>query len=151
MKSLIKKILKEETLKDTLLNQIMQNGWLETSELVGGSKNLISVIGEDKIIELFLSCFEDLKIEKRGGDIFLTHRGLPLLEKSPWVSSLMAFDTYIEIGITESLGKDIIYMYRACRRDFIRELVKKYPELDSKSVTVYENTGLYKILDTFKL
>ena len=31
------------------------------------------------------------------------------------------------------------------------ELVKKYPELDSKSVTVYENTGLYKILDTFKI
>jgi hypothetical protein len=48
MKQLIRKILKEETLKQTLLDKIKDDGFENTAMLVGGPKNLINIAyGED--------------------------------------------------------------------------------------------------------
>jgi len=41
MKHIIKKILKEESLKQTLKQQVKEFGWKGTAELVNGSKNLL--------------------------------------------------------------------------------------------------------------
>ena len=48
MKHIIKKILKEETLKQTLLDKIKDDGFENTAVLVGGPKNLINIAyGDD--------------------------------------------------------------------------------------------------------
>jgi uncharacterized membrane protein YheB (UPF0754 family) len=52
MKQLIRKILKEETdLKQTLKKQIEDDGWENTSKLVGGLENLIKIIYDGNLKE----------------------------------------------------------------------------------------------------
>lgn len=66
--SQLNRIIKEGSLSDKLFDQIKQNGWRETAELVGGTKNLFSIIGKSKknIINYLLSLFKNLTLEKRG-------------------------------------------------------------------------------------
>jgi len=152
MKQLIRKILKEETLKQSLMDEIKEIGWLETAELVGGFKNLFSIIGEENIIDILMSCFTDLNVIKRGGDIILRDNHLHILEnKSSWGLPLIVYNNSIEIRILLKLGEDMVYLYNEIRRDFIKELVKRFPELYVEDVDVYPDSGLYKKLDSFKL
>jgi len=155
MKQLIRKILKEESLKQTMLDQIKKDGWLETAELVGGPENLISVIGEDSIMDMLISCFKNLKVEISGGDTYLMDGGLPILEKksSFWGLPLVAFHSYITSRLNQYLGFDIVIdvFQKNIRRDLIRELVKRFPELYVEDVDVYKDSGLYTKLDSFKL
>ena len=103
MKQLIRKILKEESLKQTMLDQIKQDGWLETAELVGGVDNLLSIVGEDSIMNMLMSCFKNLHVENRGGDTYLMDGGLPILEKksSLWGLSLVAYHGYITTRLNQ--------------------------------------------------
>ena len=157
MKQLIRKILKEESLKQTLLDQIKQDGWLETAELVGGPENLINLIGEDSIMDMLISCFKDLHIENRGGNVYLMDGGLPILEKksSFWGLSLIAYHGYITSRLNQYLSFDIIIdvarFQKNIRRDLIRELVKRFPELYVEDVDVYLDSGLYDKIDSFSL
>jgi len=155
MKQLIRKILKEESLKQTLLDQIKQDGWLETAELVGGPENLISVIGKDTIIDMLMSCFKNLKVEIRGGDTYLMDGGLPILEKkaSFWRLSLVVYHGYITTRLNQYLGFDIVIdvFQKNIRRDLIRELVKRFPELYVEDVDVYLDSGLYNKIESFSL
>ena len=66
-----KQILKEESLVTTLLNRIKDDGWIDTAELVGGSENLLDIIGDNKenVILFLLSHYTDLHIKKYGGSI----------------------------------------------------------------------------------
>jgi hypothetical protein len=61
MKQLIKKILKEETLKQNLKQQMKDFGWKDTAELVGGSVNLVKLGFNNNPIE-FLNMFNDLDV-----------------------------------------------------------------------------------------
>ena len=65
MKQLIKKILKEESLSITLLKRIKDDGWADTADLVGGAKNLLDIIGNNKenVITFLLSHYNDLHIK----------------------------------------------------------------------------------------
>ena len=155
MKQLIRKILKEESLKQTMLDQIKQDGWLETAELVGGPENLINIIGEDSIMNILMSCFKNLYVEWRRDDLYLMDHGLPILEKksSFWGLSLIAYHSYITSRINQYLDYDTVSgLYKKdVRRNFIRELVKRFPELYVENVDVYLDTGLYDKIDSFSL
>ena len=154
MKQLIRKILKEESLKQTMLDQIKKDGWLETAELVGGPENLISIIGEDSIMNMLMSCFKNLHVENRGGDTYLMDGGLPILEKksSLWGLSLVAYHGYITTRLNQYLDYEVSKLYKKdVRRDFIRELVKRFPELYVEDDDVYLDSGLYDKIDSFSL
>ena len=147
--------LNESKLANSLINQIKENGWLETAELVGGSKNLISIIGEDSIMDMLMSCFKDLHVENRGGDTYLMDGGLPILQKksSFWGLSLISYHGYITSRLNQYLGFDIVIdvFQKNIRRDLIRELVKRFPELYVEDVDVYLDSGLYNKIDSFSL
>ena len=149
MKQLIKKILKEESLVTTLLNRIKDDGWADTSELVGGSENLLDIIGDNKenVISFLLSHYTDLNIEKRGGEILLIDHGYILLKKSELLGALFAYDDYFK----SRLNINTYGLYVHYRKDLIKELVSRFPELYSKEVRVYKDSGLYKNYDTFYL
>ena len=61
MERIIKKILKEESLKQTLKQQVKEFGWKDTAELVGGAENL-SKIAFDNDPMKFLHLFDDLDV-----------------------------------------------------------------------------------------
>jgi hypothetical protein len=152
MKQLIRKILKEESLKQTLINSIEEYGYADTAEMVGGFKNLFSIIGEENIIDILMSCFTDLNVIKRGGDIILRDNHLHILEnKSSWGLPLIVYNSGIEQRILIKLGDDMVEIYRNVRRDFIKELIKMFPEFNVEDVDVYKDSGLYQKLDSFKL
>ena len=152
MKQLIRKILKEETLKQNLIDVIEKYGYLDAVEIVGGVKNLMDIIGEEKITDLLMSCFTDLNVIKRGGDIILRDNHLHILEnKSSWGLPLIVYNNSIEIRILLKLGEDMVELYRNVRRNFIKELINRFPELYVEDVDVFTDSGLYEKLDSFKL
>jgi hypothetical protein len=61
MERLIRKILKEESLKQSLKDQIKEFGWKDTAELVNGSENLKKLSGIETPID-FLNLFNDLDV-----------------------------------------------------------------------------------------
>lgn len=60
MKERIKNILKEETLKKTLIDMVQEEGCLETAELVGGVENLLEILNVETPMD-FLHLFDNLK------------------------------------------------------------------------------------------
>jgi hypothetical protein len=144
-----KKILKEESLATTLLNRIRDDGWADTAALVGGSETLLDIIGDNKenVILFLLSHYNDLHIQKRGGEVLLMDHGYPLLKKSELLGSLVAYDDYFK----SRLNITTYGLYVHYRKDLIKELVSRYPELYSKEVNVYKDSGLYQKYDTFYL
>lgn len=146
-------LLKKRKLADNLLSQIEEIGWIETSELVGGYKNLLDIVGHDKLVDLLISSFDDLNVQKMGTSIFLRDYYLPLLEKpsSFWGSDVRAYNDNIEQRLELRLGPDIIKPYENVRRKFIRELINRFPELRGTKVEVFKDNGLYKKYDSFEL
>lgn len=142
-----KQILKEESLATTLLNKIKDDGWADTANLVGGTENLLDIIGNNKenVISFLLSHYTDLNIEKRGGVILLMDHGYTLLKKSELLGSLFAYDDYFK----SRLNINTYGLYNHYRKDLIKELVSRFPELYSKEVRVYKDSGLYNKFDTF--
>jgi hypothetical protein len=148
MKQLIRQILKEDSLVNIILNRIKNDGWSDTAKLVGGMENLFDIIGNNKenVISFLLSHYNDLHIEKRGGEILLMDRGYPLIKKV-WRSKLTAYDRYF----SDRLNMDTYNLYINHRRDLIRELVSRFPDLYSERVDVYADPGHYTKYDEFYL
>lgn len=144
-----KQILKEESLATILLNKIKDDGWVDTAKLVGGNMNLLNIIDSNKenIISFFLSHYNDLHIEKRGGEILLKDGGLPLLHKPSELLStvLRVYDDYL----SSRLSNDLYSLYVHYRKDLIKELMSRFPELNSLEVSVYKDSGLYVLYDTY--
>jgi hypothetical protein len=61
MKHIIKKILKEESLKQTLKQQVKEFGWKGTAELVNGSENLLELMHINNPMD-FLNLYNDLDV-----------------------------------------------------------------------------------------
>jgi hypothetical protein len=61
MKNIIKKILKEETLKQNLKQQVKDFGWKDAAELVDGIENLAKLGFNNNPME-FLNMFNDLEV-----------------------------------------------------------------------------------------
>jgi hypothetical protein len=61
MKHIIKKILKEESLKQTLKQQVKEFGWKGAAELVNGSENLLELMHINNPMD-FLNLYNDLDV-----------------------------------------------------------------------------------------
>jgi hypothetical protein len=61
MKNTIKKILKEESLKQNLKQQVKEFGWKGTAELVNGSENLLELMHINNPMD-FLNLYNDLDV-----------------------------------------------------------------------------------------
>ena len=59
--NIVKRVIKENSMRDDLIQMINDEGWDSATELVGGSKNLIKLIGVNTPME-FLHLFDDLDI-----------------------------------------------------------------------------------------
>ena len=59
--NIVKKVIKENAAKDSLIDMIKEDGWEETSELVGGSENLKKLVGIKTPMD-FLHLFDDLNV-----------------------------------------------------------------------------------------
>ena len=61
MKELIRQILKEENLKQTLKQEVKKSGWEDTASLVGGSEELARLAFNNNPME-FLNMYNDLDV-----------------------------------------------------------------------------------------
>ena len=61
MKQLIKKILKEESLKQNLRQQVKDYGWKDTAEMINGPEELAKLAFDNDPME-FLHMFDDLDV-----------------------------------------------------------------------------------------
>jgi hypothetical protein len=147
-------LLKKGTLADNLLSQIEEIGWIETSELVGGYKNLLDIVGHDNLVDLLISSFDDLNVKTMGRNVILRDNHLPIMETTNdiigdrWVT---VYNDHIILRLELRLGSDIIGPYEKVRREFIRELINRFPDLYGQKVEVFKDSGLYKKYDSFEL
>jgi hypothetical protein len=65
-----------------------------------------------------------------------------------WV---MVYNDHIILRLELRLGSDILEIYEKVRREFIRELINRFPELSGQKVEVFKDSGLYKKYDSFEL
>lgn len=144
------KYLITENQKSELLINLVKNGEVDmASDLVGGMNNLINIVGKSKLMDVMISKFDKLNITKRGGSILLMNGGLPILEKpsSIWGLDLTVYDDYIKLTI----GDELTTFYTSNRRNLIKELVSRFPELYSEKVRVYKDTGKYLKIAEYEL
>jgi hypothetical protein len=59
--NIVKTVIKENAAKDSLIDMIKEDGWEETTELVGGSENLKKLVGIKTPMD-FLHLFDDLNV-----------------------------------------------------------------------------------------
>ena len=78
MKHLIKKILKEESLKQSLKQQVKDFGWRDTYTLVGDEENLAELAYDNNPMEFI----DSLGLEKHiGGSVYFSnHEGRAFLD-----------------------------------------------------------------------
>jgi len=118
MKQLIKKILKEESLKHNLKQQIKDYGWVDTSQMVNGSKELAKLAFNNDPMG-FLHMFDDLDMVQRklsaNWTLFKQENGnnLMLLDKKIIYISygdIWSFLTY-GFGLRDSQVRDVIKVW----------------------------------------
>ena len=61
--NIVKRVIKENAAKDSLIDMIKNDGWRSTSELVGGYKNLSKLAFDNNPME-FLNLFNDMDVVK---------------------------------------------------------------------------------------
>ncbi len=80
--NIVKKVIKENSLKDELIQQIKEYGWKETSQFVGGRVNLKKLVGIESPID-FLNLFNDLdvvqSIKSQSWSLFRYKKGRNLM------------------------------------------------------------------------
>jgi len=59
--NIVKKVIKENSLRQDLIQQIKEDGWKSASELVGGYENLKKLVGFKTPMD-FLHLFDDLNV-----------------------------------------------------------------------------------------
>lgn len=59
--NIVKRVIKENSVKDDLIQSIKEEGWDNTTELVGGVGNLKKLTGIETTME-FLNLFDDLNV-----------------------------------------------------------------------------------------
>jgi hypothetical protein len=151
LRNIIKQVLKEETSPQAkVLSMIDKIGFQKTAGAVGGFENLLKILGKDKeiVMQYLLSFFDNVELRHIGNGYRLSKEYYTFLEKSSsfWGGSITVYDDYLFYFL-----KDIPYkLYFDYRRDLLKELIRRYPELnDGSEVIVYADMGKYKKLDKF--
>lgn len=147
----MKILIKESQKNQVLFNLIEKEGWDKASEVFNGYPNLINIIGRDNLLNYFMSYFDNLRLYKLGRSLFVSQNYDDLIEKpsSFWSSDIRAYDSGFRITL-----KDVPKLvYSVFREDIIKQIISKFPELmeNTTGVDVYEDNGLYKKYDSFKL
>jgi hypothetical protein len=147
----ILRIIKEETnLQSRLLSMVKDIGFKKTSVAVGGPENLLKILGKDKeiVMKYLLSFFDNLMLSHFRGNPILSQGYETFLEKSSsfWGGTINVYDDDILYIL-----KDVPYeLYKEYRRDLLKELIRRYPEInDGNEVYVYKNRGKYGRIDKF--
>ena len=145
----IRKVLKEESLKQKLQKMIEDDGMVDTINIVGGIENLIQILGDENIVDILIGYFDDLRVSKFRDGLQLSQKYNTFIEKT--ISFFLG--TYIKVfdDHLQSILEDVPeVIYKKYRRDLLKELINRYIELDGKTeVTVFADRGLYKTLDKF--
>ena len=68
---IVKKVIKENSLRQDLIQQIKEDGWKSTSELFGGYENLKKLVGFKTPMD-FLHLFDDLNVINSEEKPYLT-------------------------------------------------------------------------------
>ena len=68
---IVKKVIKENSLRQDLIQQIKEDGWKSASELVGGYENLKKLVGFKTPMD-FLHLFDDLNVINSEEKPYLT-------------------------------------------------------------------------------
>ena len=153
MKHLIKKILKEESLKNKLLDDVKEFGWKEVSDYVGGSENLLNILGKSKetVMMYLMGHFDNLKVYNYGRVFVLSQGLLSLMERSHsdyYNSDIEVYDDYLR-HVLNDVSEELYLRYR---RDIIRELISTSDKFsDSEDVILYNNRSLSKVIYKFKV
>ena len=82
--NIVKRVIKENDIKDSLIDMIKDGGWRETAELVGEPKNLKKLLGFNDPMD-FLNLFNDLNVDMgdNGRGIFTNNDGDRIITISP--------------------------------------------------------------------
>ena len=59
--NIVKRVIKENAAKDSLIDMIKDEGWQSAAELVGGVENLKKLVGAETPMD-FLNIFTDLDV-----------------------------------------------------------------------------------------
>lgn len=111
MKHLIRKVLKEESLKSSLLDSVRENGWSDTAQYVGGSENLLKILGKSKetIMMYLMGHFDNLKSERYGRERVLSQNFTTIMDISDselFGGELNVYDDYLR-SIMEEVPKEL--------------------------------------------
>ena len=110
MKHIIKKILKEESLKQTLKQQVKEFGFKDTAELVGGAENLVK-LGFNNDTREFLNTYNDLDVDQSEEKPYWTlfrykkHKNLMVYDRK----NDEVYIDYVKIWSVLSLGFGLNY------------------------------------------
>ena len=145
----IRKVLKEESLKQKLQKMIKDDGIRDTISIVGGIENLIHILGDETVLDVLIGYFDDLKLSKFRDELHLSQKYNTFIEKTSGLFTggyIKVFDDHLQMVL-----KDVPEsMYKQYRRDLLKELISRYFELDKKTeVIVFADRGLYRRLDKF--
>ena len=151
LKQNILRIIKEETnLQSRLLSMAKDIGFQKTAIAVGGIDNLLKILGKDKkiVMQYLLSFFDNLKLSHFRGNPILSQGYETFLEKSSafWGGTIAVYDDDISYIL-----RDVPHeLYKEYRRDLIKELIRRYPELnDGNEVYLFKDRGKYGRIDKF--
>jgi hypothetical protein len=145
----IRKVLREESLKQKLQKMIKDDGIRDTISIVGGIENLIHILGDDTVLDVLIGYFDNLKLSKFRDELHLSQKYNTFIEKTSGLFTggyIKVFDDHLQMIL-----KDVPEaMYKQYRRDLLKELISRYFELDKKTeVIVFADRGLYRRLDKF--
>ena len=59
--NIVKRVIKENALKSSLIDMIKNDGWKEATDMVGGNENLMKILNIDSPMD-FLHLFDDLDV-----------------------------------------------------------------------------------------
>jgi len=148
LKEHIKKVLNENKVRQRVIDLIKSDGLKYAIEVSGGFDNLISIIGNENMVDVLLGFFDNLELKYFRGEPKLSQGYNTFLEKS---SSFWGGDIYVYDDGLRTILKDVPnVIYKQYRRDLLKKIIRKYPELnDGSEVIVYADGGRYKRLDIF--
>ncbi len=144
----IRVVLHENKIRQRVVDLINNEGMREAIDIVGGFDNLISIIGNEYMVDVLLAYFDNLEFKYFRGSPTLSQGYDTFLEKASqfWGGDISVYDNDLK-----SMLMDIpSVIYKQYRRDLLKKIIRKYPELnDGSEVIVFADRGKYRKFDKF--
>ena len=144
----IRIVLHENKIRQRVVDIINNEGMREAIDIVGGFDNLISIIGDENMIDVLLGYFDNLKLRDFRNSKHLSQGYYDFIEKISnfWGGVIFVYDDGLQTILKDV--PDVIY--KQYRRDLLKKIIRKYPELnDGSEVIVVADRGRYRKFDKF--